>query len=83
MRSHKIKQCLAAIKDWFEDEEMEQWLEEEMEGREARIEEGLDFEASTGEPKERKVMEVEVLADGPATDQIVTSRMSFSQWAAT
>ena len=61
------------------DEEMEQRLEEEMEGREARIEEELDFEASAGESEERKVTEVEVVADGPATDQIVTSGVSFSQ----
>ena len=46
------------------EEEMEQRLEEEMEGREARIEEELDLEASAG--AETKVTEVQVVSDGPA-----------------
>ena len=46
------------------EEEMEQRLEEEMEGREARIEEELDLEASA--VAETKVTEVQVVTDGPA-----------------
>ena len=62
------------------DEEMEQRLEEEMEGREARIEEELDFEASAGEQEDSKVTEVQLVTENrAATDQIVTSGVSFGQ----